>query len=68
MIDTSQEIKKLQLKIWLEKTPTERLHQFMTDNEALFKFWNEVKKNNEVLLKQTTEQLDKNNSNTIKTN
>ena len=43
MIDTTQDIKNLQLKIWLDKSPMERLHQFMTDNEALIKFWNEVK-------------------------
>jgi hypothetical protein len=43
MTDTSQEIKNIQLKIWLDKSPMERLRQFMIDNEALIKFWNEVK-------------------------
>jgi hypothetical protein len=43
MTDTTQDIKNLQLKIWLDKTPMQRLHQFMTDNEALIKFWKEVK-------------------------
>ena len=43
MTDTTQDIKNLQLKIWLDKSPMERLRQFMTDNEALIKFWNDVK-------------------------
>lgn len=43
MTDTTQEIKNIQLKIWLDKSPMERLRQFMIDNEALIKFWNEVK-------------------------
>ena len=49
MTDTTQDIKNLQLKIWLDKSPEERLHQFMTDNEALIKFWNEVKPSDEIL-------------------
>ena len=43
MTDTTQIIKDLQLKIWLSKTPMERLHQLMVDNEALLKFWSVVK-------------------------
>ncbi len=43
MIDTTEDIKKLQLKIWLDKPPMQRLLQFMTDNEALIKFWKELK-------------------------
>ena len=43
MTDTSQEIKDLQLQIWLEKVPMERLRQSIVDNETLFKFWNNVK-------------------------
>jgi hypothetical protein len=39
MIDTSQDIKALQLKIWLSKSPMERLRQMMLDNEALIRFW-----------------------------
>jgi hypothetical protein len=42
MTDTTQEIKNIQLTIWLKKSPMERLRQFMIDNEALIKFWNEV--------------------------
>ena len=49
MTDTTQDIKNLQLKIWLDKTPMERLHQFMTDNEALINFWKEVKPTNKIL-------------------
>jgi hypothetical protein len=43
MTDTPQHIKDLQLKIWLSKTPAERLRQLMEDNEALLKFWAVVK-------------------------
>ncbi len=39
MTDTPQHIKDLQLKIWLAKPPMERLKQFLIDNEALYKFW-----------------------------
>ena len=39
MNDTPKHIKELQLKIWLSKSPGERLKQFMEDNAALFKFW-----------------------------
>jgi hypothetical protein len=37
MNDTPQHIKDLQLKLWLEKTPEERLMQFLADNDAMFK-------------------------------
>jgi hypothetical protein len=40
MTDTPQEIKEIQLKIWLSKSPRERLRQMMLDNEALVEFWN----------------------------
>ncbi len=43
MNDTPQHIKELQLKIWLSKTPAERLRQFLIDNEALFALWKEAK-------------------------
>jgi hypothetical protein len=39
MNDTPQHIKELQLKIWLSKSPEERLRQFLQDNENLFLFW-----------------------------
>lgn len=36
MTDTPQHIKDLQLKLWLAKTPGERLLQFITDNDIMF--------------------------------
>jgi hypothetical protein len=39
MTDTPENIKALQLRIWLSKSPMERLRQMMADNEALMKFW-----------------------------
>lgn len=43
MTDTPQEIKELQLKIWLSKPPVERLRQMMLDNENLVRFWNKLR-------------------------
>ena len=37
MTDTPKHIVELQLKIWLSKTPGERLRQFLTDNDAMYK-------------------------------
>lgn len=39
MQDTPQHLKELQLKIWMDKTPAQRLKQFLEDNDALQKFW-----------------------------
>lgn len=36
MNDTPQYIKELQLKIWLTKTPGERLYQFLIDNDKMY--------------------------------
>jgi hypothetical protein len=44
MNDTPKEIKDSQLKIWLSKLPGERLRQQLVDNDQLFKFWAEMKK------------------------
>jgi len=44
MNDTPQHIKELQLKIWLSKSPAERLKQFMEDNTSLFQFWKAAKR------------------------
>ena len=44
MNDTPQHIKELQLKIWLSKSPAERLKQFMEDNTSLFQLWKATKK------------------------
>ena len=64
MTDTPQHIYDLQLKSWLSKTPIERLHQFMLDNESLHKFWSDAKptnKNEKVLLsKQIIKSNNKN--------
>lgn len=46
MNDTPQHIKDLQLKIWLSKSPGERLKQFMEDNASLFQFWKAAQKSN----------------------
>ncbi|MES1220897.1 MAG: hypothetical protein ABUT20_35680 [Bacteroidota bacterium] len=35
MTDTPQHIRDLQLKIWLSKTPAERLMQFLKDNDDM---------------------------------
>jgi hypothetical protein len=43
MTDTPKNIRDLQLKIWLAKTPAQRLQQLMIDNEALLLFWAKVK-------------------------
>jgi hypothetical protein len=36
MNDTPLHVRKLQLKIWLSKTPGERLLQFIIDNDKMF--------------------------------
>ena len=46
MNDTPQNVKELQLKIWLSKSPGERLMQFMKDNASLFQFWNAARSSN----------------------
>lgn len=44
MNDTPEHIKQLQLKIWLSKTPSERLLQFLIDNDAFYKMIDQIKK------------------------
>lgn len=44
MTDTPQHIKDLQLKLWLSKTPGERLYQFLIDNEAMLNGLREAKR------------------------
>lgn len=44
MTDTPDHIKKIQLEIWLAKTPEERLTQFLKDNDAMFKAIIQAKK------------------------
>jgi hypothetical protein len=43
MNDTPQHIKDIQQKIWLSKTPEERLLQFITENDAWWKALQEAK-------------------------
>jgi len=43
MKDTSDEIKEIQLKLWLSKSQQERLHQMLIDNESLYRFWDNLK-------------------------
>ena len=43
MTDTRDHIKKLQLQIWLSKSPAERLYEAVKDNEDLFSFWQQAK-------------------------
>lgn len=44
MDDTPQHIKDLQLKIWLSKSPMERLRQMMENNAMLYQFWSKTHK------------------------
>jgi hypothetical protein len=46
MTDTPKHIKDLQLKLWLAKTPGERLYQFIVDNDAMYKALREFKISN----------------------
>ncbi|MEO6630882.1 MAG: hypothetical protein ABIN13_04140 [Mucilaginibacter sp.] len=45
MEDTPAHVKKLQLEIWLSKTPEERITLALKMNDELNAFWNEGKKN-----------------------
>ncbi len=58
MTDTSPNIKELQLKIWLAKSPMERLRQFLIDNEVLYKFWNDSKKKIEAVTDSSMHPID----------
>jgi hypothetical protein len=63
MNDTPQNIKDLQLKIWLSKSPGERLKQFMEDNTALFHFWNSVQKHKDSQVDKHSEKSTQNRQN-----
>lgn len=43
MQDTPEHIKKLQLAIWLQKSPGEPLYQALKSNEELFLPWKKAK-------------------------
>lgn len=46
MTDTPEHIRDLQLKLWLSKSPGERLYQFIMDNDAMYQALREFKINN----------------------
>jgi len=46
MTDTTPEIRQKQLEIWLQKPEMERLRRTLEDNDALFSFWDHLKKSN----------------------
>jgi hypothetical protein len=50
MTDTPEHIKELQLKIWLSKTPAERLYQFLMDNDAMYQALRKYKMENNLPL------------------
>jgi hypothetical protein len=60
MNDTPQNIKELQLKIWLSKSPGERLKQFMEDNASLFQFWKMAQRSIDKTSDSKTEKLTSN--------
>ncbi len=45
MTDTPKHVQEIQLALWLAKSPGERLVQFLTDNDALYKGILVAKKN-----------------------
>lgn len=57
MTDTSIEIQNIQLKIWLSKTPGERLYQFLVDNEMMYNLF----KRDNSLQKETFDKTKKEN-------
>jgi hypothetical protein len=59
MTDTTPHIKELQLKIWLSKTPAERLKQFIGDNEVLLAFFEKAKESNQLINKTNLKSLSK---------
>jgi hypothetical protein len=54
MTDTPEHIKELHLKIWLSKSPGERLYQAVKSNGELFLFFKEGKKAMDKLKQQAT--------------
>ena len=46
MTDTPQHVKDFHLKLWMDKTPEERLLQFLTDNDAMYQALREYKTRN----------------------
>ena len=48
MTDTPEHIKKLQLQLWLAKTPGERLVQFLQDNDIMYQGILALKKDRQI--------------------
>ena len=63
MNDTPENIRELQLKIWLSKSPGERLMQFMKDNDSLFQFWSAARVSNTSKENQNVQKSAKNGNN-----
>jgi len=54
MTDTPQHIKDLQLKIWLSKSPMERLKLTLENSAALLHFWSSTRAINESKTNQSS--------------
>ena len=48
MNDTPQHIQDLQLKIWLSKSPMQRLRQMMENNAMLHQFWSKARRSDDI--------------------
>lgn len=55
MTDNSDKIKKIHLKIWLAKSPENRLHQTLKNNDELNNFWNNMKLQNKSQIMRKTQ-------------
>lgn len=52
MTDTPKHIKDIQLKLWLAKTPEERLLQFLSDNDIMYQGILALKKDRQMNLEK----------------
>ena len=59
MTDTPEHIKKLQLELWLSKTPAERLRQTLLDIEGWSLFFKEGKKQMDKIREQANKKEDR---------
>jgi hypothetical protein len=59
MTDTPQHIQDLQLQLWLQKSPGERLLQGLKNNEAIFLLFKSAR---EEILKKHSQQPEESNS------
>jgi hypothetical protein len=58
MTDTPSHIKDLQLKLWLSKTPGERLFQFLIDNDTMLQGLKNFKKQKKYVSDEITDQKE----------